>query len=90
VNRCRQVEITRNIMYSDMKHQDNPRIAVKATRGNVVGTHVVDDREIAVLDRHTSAFVFDLAQAIGMTESWVLDFIIETYAKRFGFEPPEE
>jgi hypothetical protein len=64
------------------------RIVVKATRGNVMGTHVVDMEPMAVLDRNTSAFVLELSTHLGKSESWTLDLIIHAYAKRFGFEPP--
>ena len=62
------------------------RIAVKATRGNVMGTHVVDDEPIAVLDRPTSAFVLTLSTHLGKSESWTLDLIVQVC--EFGFEPP--
>jgi len=72
-----------------MDNQDNRRISVKATGGNVVDTHIVDEQSVAVLDRHASAFVFQLAEATGKSESWALDLIVETYAKEFGLEPPD-
>ena len=71
-----------------MEKNKDVRIAVKRTGSTPLGTHLVDEVPIAVLDRHTSAFVSALAQSLGMSESWVLDFIIETYATKFGFNHP--
>jgi hypothetical protein len=56
--------------------------------------HQVGDRLLTALrprgaDRPTSAFVRDLATSLGMSESWTLDFIVETYRKRFGFDHPD-
>ena len=85
---CRQVEITNPSICKSMEENKDSQIKVKTTGSNVLGTHVVDEEPIAVLDRHTSAFARDLSQSLGQNESWTLDFIVETYARRFGFDYP--
>jgi hypothetical protein len=71
-----------------MENQKDSPIAVKATGSNLVGTHMVDDEPIAVLDGPASTFVRELSQSLGTSRSWTLDLIVTTYAKTFGFDPP--
>jgi hypothetical protein len=48
-----------------------------------------EDMLFSMVDRRTMEFIQELATILGMTERWVIDHIVATYAATWGFEPPE-
>jgi hypothetical protein len=84
----RQVEVNQSTFMSMKKKQQDDRLSVRGTVSNILGAHVVEDKLLAVLNRTATAFVRRLAQCIGMSESSVLDIIVETYRKTHGLNPP--
>jgi hypothetical protein len=73
-----------------MEEEKTSQLSVTGTGSTPLGTHLVDEEPMAVVDWPQTTFVRTLAEILGVGESWVLDHIIATYALRYGYDPTDD